>query len=56
VLGFLGGEGISFKEYSKGFWLGFLPLLRSVSHDTSSILVHGDSSCDIGCYNIIGYD
>jgi len=29
-------------------WLGFLPLLRRVSHDTSCVLVHGYSSCDLG--------
>jgi hypothetical protein len=33
------------------YWLGFLPLLRSVSHDTSCVLVHGVSSCDLGCCN-----
>jgi hypothetical protein len=32
-------------------WLGFLPLLRRVSEDTSCILVHGISSYDLGCYN-----
>ena len=32
-------------------WLGFLPLLRSVSQDTSCVLVHGVSSYDPGCYN-----
>ena len=32
-------------------WLGFLPLLRRVSHDTSCVLVHGVSSCDIGYCN-----
>jgi hypothetical protein len=36
-------------------WLGFLPLLRRVSQDTSCVLVHGVSSCDLGCCNIIGY-
>jgi hypothetical protein len=36
-------------------WLGFLPLLRRVSQDTSCGLVHGVSSCDLGCCNIIGY-
>jgi hypothetical protein len=36
-------------------WLCFLPLLRRVSEDTSCVLLHGVSSCDIGCYNIIGY-
>jgi hypothetical protein len=30
-------------------WLGFLPLLRRVSQDTSCVLVHGYSSCDLGC-------
>jgi hypothetical protein len=55
VLGIVGGEGISHEEYSKGFWLGFLPLLRRVSHDTSCVLVHGVSSCDLGCCNIIVY-
>jgi hypothetical protein len=29
-------------------WLGFLPLLRRVSQDTSCVLVHGFSSCDLG--------
>jgi hypothetical protein len=29
-------------------WLGFLPLLRRVSQDTSSVRVHGYSSCDLG--------
>jgi hypothetical protein len=32
-------------------WLGFLPLLRRVSHDTSCVLVHGISSCDLGYYS-----
>ena len=32
-------------------WLGFLPLLRRVSRDTSCVLVHGVSSCDLGCCN-----
>jgi hypothetical protein len=31
-------------------WLGFLPLLRRASQDTSSVLVHGVTSCDLGCY------
>ena len=34
---------------------GFVPLLRRVSQDTSYVLVHGVSSCDLGCCNIIGY-
>jgi hypothetical protein len=33
------------------YWLGFLPLLRRVSQDTSCVLVHGVSSCDLGCCN-----
>jgi hypothetical protein len=32
-------------------WLGFLPLLRRVSQDTSCVLVHGVYSCDLGCCN-----
>jgi hypothetical protein len=32
-------------------WLGFLPLLRRASQDTSCALVHGVSSCDLGCCN-----
>jgi hypothetical protein len=32
-------------------WFGFLPLLRRVSQDTSCVLVHGVSSCDLGCCN-----
>jgi hypothetical protein len=33
------------------YWLGFLPLLRRVSHDTSCVLVHGVSSFDLCFYN-----
>ena len=55
MLGLVGGEGLSLEEYSKGFWPGFLPLLRRVSRDTSCVLVHGVSSCDLGCCNIIVY-
>jgi hypothetical protein len=29
-------------------WMGFLPLVRRVSRDTSCVLVHGYSSCDLG--------
>jgi hypothetical protein len=36
-------------------WMGFLPLLRRVSQDTSCVLVHGVSSCDLGCCNKIFY-
>jgi hypothetical protein len=32
-------------------WLGFLQLCRRVSQDTSCVLVHGVSSCDLGCCN-----
>jgi hypothetical protein len=32
-------------------WLGFLPFLRRVFHDTSCVLVHGVSSFDLGCCN-----
>jgi hypothetical protein len=32
-------------------WLVFLPLLRRVSQDTSFVLVHGISSCDLGYCN-----
>jgi hypothetical protein len=32
-------------------WLGFHPLCRRVSQDTSCVLVHGVSSCDLGCCN-----
>ena len=49
MLGSLGGEGLSLEEYSKGFWLGFLPLLRRVSQDNSCVIVHGGSSCDVDC-------
>ena len=47
-------EVILLKNIAKD-WLGFLPLLRRVSQDTSCVLVHGVSSCDLGCCNIIGY-
>jgi hypothetical protein len=55
VLCIIRGEGLSLEEYSKGFWLGFLPLLRRVSQDTSCVLVHDVSSWDLGCCEIIGY-
>jgi hypothetical protein len=42
------------KNIAKDF-LGFLPLLRRVSQDTSCVLVHGVSSCDLGYCNIIFY-
>ena len=32
-------------------WLGFLPLLRRVSQNTSCVPVHDVSSCDLGCCN-----
>jgi hypothetical protein len=34
-------------------WLGFLPLLRRVSQDTSCVLVHGYSSCDLGLMQLV---
>jgi hypothetical protein len=55
VIGFIGGEGLSLEEYKKGFWLGFLPFLRRVSQDTSCVLMHGFSSCDLGFCNFIVY-
>jgi hypothetical protein len=33
-------------------WLGFLPLLKRVSQDTSCVLVHGISSCNLGCCSL----
>ena len=44
---FVVGEVFLLKNIAKD-WLDFLPLLRRVSQDTSSVLVHGISSCDIG--------
>jgi hypothetical protein len=35
-------------KYIRKDWMGFLPLLRRVSHDTSCVLVHGYYSCDLG--------
>jgi hypothetical protein len=40
-------EDFLLKNIAKD-WLGFLPLLRRVSQDTSCVLVHGYSSCDLG--------
>jgi hypothetical protein len=42
-----GVGGLSLENIAKD-WLGFLPLLRRVSQDTSCVLVHGYSSCDLG--------
>jgi hypothetical protein len=42
------------KNISKD-WLGFIPLLRRVSQNTSCVLVHGVSSGDLGCCNKIVY-
>jgi hypothetical protein len=39
--------GFSLENIAKN-WLGFLPLLRRVFQDTSCVLVHGYSSCDLG--------
>jgi hypothetical protein len=50
VLVFLGGGGISLEEYSKGL-VGFSSLVEKGSQDTSCVLVHGVSSCDLGCNN-----
>jgi hypothetical protein len=36
-------------------WLGFLPLFRRFSQDTSCVLVHGVSSCVLGCCHKIVY-
>jgi hypothetical protein len=41
--------GLSLEEYRKR--LSFLPLLRRVSQDTSCVLVHDVSSCDLGYCN-----
>jgi hypothetical protein len=49
-VGFMVWEVFLLKNIAKD-WLDFLPLLRRVSHDTSCVLVHGISSCDLGCYN-----
>jgi hypothetical protein len=35
--------------------MGFIPLFIRVSQDTSCVLVHGVSYCDLGCCNIIVY-
>jgi hypothetical protein len=43
VLGFLGGESLSLEEYSKGL------------ANFSCVLVHGVSSCVLGCCNKIVY-
>jgi hypothetical protein len=42
-----GVGGLSLENIAKD-WLGFLPLSRRVSQDTSCVLVHGYSSCDLG--------
>ena len=34
-------------------WLGFLALFRRVSQDTSCVLVHSYSSCDLGLLQIV---
>jgi hypothetical protein len=54
VLGFIGGEDLSLEEYSKGLaW--FSSLVEKGIPGTSCVLVHGVSSCDLGCCNIIVY-
>jgi hypothetical protein len=52
---FLVVKGISLEEYRKGFGWVFLPCLRRVSQDISCVLVHGVSSCDLVCCNILVY-
>jgi hypothetical protein len=42
---------VFFLKNIEKYWLGCLPLLRRVSQDTSCVLVHGVSSCDLGCCN-----
>jgi hypothetical protein len=46
------GGGSSLENIAKD-WLGFLPLLRRVSQDTSCVLVHGYSSCDLGLMQLV---
>jgi hypothetical protein len=54
VLGFIGGEDLSLEEYSKGLaW--FSSLVEKGIPGTSCVFVHGVSSCDLGCCNIIVY-
>jgi hypothetical protein len=50
VLVFYGGGGLSLEEYSKGL-AGFSSLVEKGFQDTSCVLVHGVSSCDLGCCN-----
>jgi hypothetical protein len=53
VLGFvMVWEVFLLKNIAKE-WLGFLPLLRRVSQDTSCVLVHGYSSCDLGLMQLV---
>jgi hypothetical protein len=55
VKSFLVVKVISLEEYSKGFGWVFLPCLIRVSQDISCVLVHGVSSYDPGCCNILVY-
>jgi hypothetical protein len=52
VLGLVMAGGSSLENIAKD-WLGFLPLLRRVSQDTSCVLVHGYSSCDLGLMQLV---
>jgi hypothetical protein len=54
VQGFLGCGGLSLEEYRKGL-VGFSSLVERGFQDTSCVLVHGVSSCDLGCCNKIIY-
>jgi hypothetical protein len=50
VLGLYGGGGLSLEEYKKGL-VGFSSLVEKGFPGTSCVLVHGVSSCDLGCCN-----
>jgi hypothetical protein len=52
VLGLVMAGGSSLENIAKD-WLGFLPLLRRVSQDTSCVLVHDYSSCDLGLMQLV---
>jgi hypothetical protein len=48
VLGLMMAWEVFLSKIVAKDWLGFLPLLRRVSHDTSCVLVYGYSSYDLG--------
>jgi hypothetical protein len=52
VLSLMMARGYFLDNITKD-WLGFLSLLRRVSHDTSYVLVHGYYSCDIGLMQLV---